>query len=148
MEESLFGKETEGLLLTIDGATRGNPGAGAVGIVIEEVNKGCVGTVEEAMEVIGIATNNIAEYKALLLGLKMAKDHYKGGKITILTDSQLLKRQVCGEYQTRNLKLRGLLSQVRESLRHFEGWQILHIPRERNRRAHRLAQKAFRKIAS
>jgi ribonuclease HI len=132
------------LILTIDGASRGNPGKAGVGITIEEVNNSHVVSVEEIKAFIGIATNNVAEYKALLLGLEKARDLYQGGKITILTDSQLLQYQIQGNYQTKNKHLKKLLSSVKEALTFFEEWQVNHIPREENKRAHRLAHEALK----
>ena len=148
VEEFWSGKKIEkGLVLSIDGASRGNPGESSVGVVMEEISQGRIGTVQEVKETIGVATNNVAEYKALLVGLKMAKDIYQGGMITILTDSQLLHRQIQGEYRTRNQRLKNLLTQVRDAFRHFEEWQILHVPREENKRAHHLAHQALRRVS-
>ncbi|MCH7761329.1 ribonuclease HI family protein [candidate division TA06 bacterium] len=138
------GKEIEkGLILSIDGASRGNPGEAAVGVVMEEIRHGRSGVVREVKKTIGVATNNVAEYKALLLGLEEAKDLYQGGQITILTDSQLLQCQIQGKYRTHNDRLKRLLTQVIEALHHFEEWRIFHIPREENGRAHRLAHQAL-----
>lgn len=93
-------------------------------------------------EVIGWATNNVAEYRALLRGLEAARDA-GANSLEILTDSELMARQIRGEYQVRNPGLRVLHGQVLGLLQEFERYAIVHIPRARNVQADRLANAAL-----
>ena len=126
------------LILYIDGSVEGNPGPGAIGVVIED---GHGGPVEAWGEAIGHCTNNQAEYQALLAGLRKARR--LGGKVvTVRSDSQLLVRQFLGEYKVRDEKLKPLHEEARRLARAFERFTIEHIPREKNRAADRLANRA------
>lgn len=123
----------------MDGASRGNPGPAAIGVLLVDPKGRPVRAIGE---VIGWATNNVAEYRALLRGLEAARD--AGAKsLEILTDSELMARQIRGEYQVRNPGLRVLHGQVLGLLREFERYAIVHIPRERNVQADRLANAAL-----
>ena len=96
----------------------------------------------EVSEVIGIATNNVAEYKALLVTLSKARD--MGIKtVDVRLDSELIVRQVEGRYRTKKPELQKLLSQVIGLLRSFDGYTIGHVPRARNRHADSLANQAL-----
>ena len=126
------------LILYIDGSVEGNPGPGAIGVVIEAGH----GTPVEAWgEAIGHVTNNQAEYQALLAGLRKARR--LGAKaVTVRSDSQLLVRQFLGEYKVRDAKLKPLHEEARRLARAFQTFSIEHIPREQNRAADRLANRA------
>ena len=126
------------LVLYIDGSVEGNPGPGAIGVVIEDGR----GTPVEAWgEAIGHVTNNQAEYQALLAGLRKARR--LGAKaVTVRSDSQLLVRQFLGEYKVRDQKLKPLHAEARRLARAFESFEIVHIPREQIRAADRLANRA------
>ena len=124
--------------LYTDGAARGNPGPAAIGIVLSEAN----GTEIEAFgEVIGETTNNEAEYRALLRGLALAAHH--GDEIEIRTDSELMARQLKGTYRVRAANLQPLHAQARRALAGFKRATIVIIPRELNRRADALANRAL-----
>ncbi len=126
------------LILHIDGSVEGNPGPGAIGVVIEDGQ----GTPVEAWgDAIGHCTNNQAEYQALLAALR--KSRRLGAKhVTVCSDSQLLVRQFLGEYKVRDAKLKPLHEEARRLARAFESFEIVHIPREQNRAADRLANRA------
>jgi len=126
------------LVLHVDGSVEGNPGPGAIGVVIEDGH----GTPVEAWgEAIGHCTNNQAEYQALLAALRKARR--LGAKtVTVRSDSQLLVRQFLGEYKVRDTKLKPLHEEARRLARAFDSFEIVHIPREQNRAADRLANRA------
>jgi ribonuclease HI len=126
------------LVCYVDGSVEGNPGPGAIGVVIEDGH----GTPVEAWgEAIGHCTNNQAEYRAFLAALRKARR--LGAKtVTVRSDSQLLVRQFLGEYKVRDAKLRPLHDEARRLARAFDSFEIVHIPREQNRAADRLANRA------
>jgi ribonuclease HI len=124
--------------LHIDGAARGNPGPAAYAIVLSRPG---LPAVEEA-QTIGTATNNVAEYTALIEGLGLA-DELGVKSLTVLSDSELLVKQMSGEYRVKNSDLLELHREAQRLLRGFERVQISHIRREQNRRADELANSAL-----
>ena len=90
---------------------------------------------------LGIVTNNVAEYQALIMGLQEAK-RKRWEEVAIWSDSELLVRQISGAYKVRDEKLKRLHERVRELLSSFRSWRIGHISREDNREADRLAKRA------
>lgn len=127
------------LTLYIDGASRGNPGKAAIGIVIMN-DKGHV--IGEKGKHIGETTNNMAEYQALIDALAEAKRH--GGKeIQIYSDSELLVRQINGIYKVRDSKLIELYSEAKKQITDFASFKIDHITRDKNSRADALANEAL-----
>ncbi|MCD2198556.1 MULTISPECIES: ribonuclease HI [unclassified Halobacterium] len=121
-----------------DGASRGNPGPAAVGWVLVSGD----GIVAEGSERIGRATNNQAEYEALLAVLEAAAD-FGFDEIEIRGDSQLVEKQVKGAWDTNDPELREKRVRARELLERFEEWSLTHIPREVNDRADELANEAL-----
>ena len=121
-----------------DGAARGNPGPAAVGYVV--VTDG--GIVAEGGKRVGRATNNQAEYEALVQALAVATD-YDFDEVVVRGDSELIVKQVRGEYDTNDPELREYRVQVRELLAGFSEWSISHVPREINDRADQLANDAL-----
>lgn len=121
-----------------DGACRGNPGEAAVGWVI--VTDG--GIVTEGGERVGRMTNNAAEYEALLKAAELAAE-YGFEEVEIRGDSELIVKQVRGEYDTNDPDLREYRVRVRELLTGFEKWSLSHVPRDINERADKLANEAF-----
>jgi ribonuclease HI len=121
-----------------DGAARGNPGPAAIGWVIVSGD----GIVTEGGERIGKTTNNRAEYEALIKALSIAAD-YGFEQVDIRGDSELIVKQVRGEYDVNSPELREYRVRVRELLVEFENWSISHVPREINERADKLANEAF-----
>jgi ribonuclease HI len=121
-----------------DGAARGNPGPAAIGWVL--VDSG--GIVTEGNKRIGETTNNRAEYEALVRALEVAAE-YGFDEVEVRGDSELIVKQVRGEYDTNNPELRERRVRVRELLAKFDEWSIAHVPREINERADELANEAF-----
>jgi len=126
--------------LFCDGASRGNPGPASAGAVVYDALTGKVAA--EISRSLGVATNNVAEYQALLLGLE---ETLKLGatRVAIFADSQLLVRQLTGRYQVRHPDMRRLWGQAKSLLERFESWQASHVPREQNAEADRLANLAL-----
>jgi ribonuclease H / adenosylcobalamin/alpha-ribazole phosphatase len=122
-----------------DGAARGNPGPAAVGVVIYDGKKKLL---EEYKECIGETTNNTAEYRALLAGLKAAKK-YAPCSITFFLDSELVVRQMNGQWKVRDANLAGLHGQARELLGSFERVAFEYVPRRHNKLADKLANQAL-----
>ncbi len=120
-------------ILYCDGASKGNPGHSGIGAVIL-IN----GNKTTLSSYIGLATNNIAEYTALLKGLEEVRKHDVAA-IDIFTDSELLTRQVKGIYQVKSPNLLSLYKKVMLMLNGFKQYTINHIPRESNSEADRLA---------
>jgi ribonuclease HI len=121
-----------------DGAARGNPGPAAIGWVVV----GGDGVLAEGGERIGETTNNRAEYEALIRALEAAGDAGVD-RVDVRGDSELVVRQVRGEYDTNDPGLRERRVRVRELLEGFEEWSIEHVPREINERADGLATEAL-----
>ncbi|MCU4718592.1 ribonuclease HI [Halapricum hydrolyticum] len=121
-----------------DGASRGNPGPAAVGWVILTGD----GIVSEGGERIGTATNNRAEYEGLIKALEVAAD-YGFEEVRIRSDSELLVKQIRGEWNTNDPDLRERRVRARELLTGFGSWSIEHVPRELNERADELANDAL-----
>lgn len=127
------------ITLWTDGASRGNPGPAGAGVLIE-----AEGTPDriEISEFLGETTNNVAEYSALLLGLRKAETLYPSS-LTVYSDSELLVRQIHGEYRVKSPLLRPLYLETCRRLRRFPATRILHVRRERNEEADRLANRAI-----
>lgn len=124
--------------IEIDGASRGNPGPAAFGYVIRHQGE----TVLEESGYLGRATNNAAEYLALIHALKKAEE-LRGSDLTIRSDSELLVRQMSGEYRVRNPQLAILHQQVSQLLPRFRRVRFTYVPREQNRDADRLCNEAL-----
>jgi ribonuclease HI len=132
--------ETNGKwLLMVDGAARGNPGIAGCGAVIYD-KTGAV--VRELSRYLGQATNNVAEYQGLLMGLE-ALIQLGRKRIIVQSDSQLLVRQLNGEYRVKDEKLKRLFERAMTLLRQFDSVQIVHVPRELNKLADRLANQGI-----
>lgn len=126
------------LTIFTDGVARGNPGEGGFGVIIKDTN----GTIiEEVGGYIGVTTNNIAEYTALLTALKTALK-YSDGKIIVYSDSELMVRQLNGIYKVKNEGLLPLYQEAKKLTSNFSDFIIEHIPREKNKEADSLANKA------
>ncbi|RJP21466.1 MAG: reverse transcriptase-like protein [Deltaproteobacteria bacterium] len=123
----------------VDGASRGNPGPAGAGAVVEF---GDGRPPVELCSFLGETTNNVAEYRALLLALEEAGKH-SPGSVTVFSDSELLVRQMNGQYKVKAEHLRPLYLEACRRLRAFPAARILHVGREQNRRADRLANLAI-----
>jgi len=127
------------LVVNVDGGARGNPGPAAIAAVVQDAEGGVL---EERGEQIGRATNNVAEYRALLLGIERAAA-LGASELELVGDSELVVKQVKGEYKVKDAGMRELHAQVKEALRNFEGWSIRHVRREQNAEADRLVNIAL-----
>lgn len=123
----------------IDGASKGNPGPSGVGVVICKDGE----TIRNISGFIGNATNNIAEYTALVYGLKECLI-LKAESVKVNTDSELLYRQIKKVYRVKNPNILGLYNQVQHLLPAFKSVKFAHIPRENNYAADELATKAIK----
>lgn len=122
-----------------DGASRGNPGDSGAGIIIKDAQGR---TVKRVRKYLGVGTNNSAEYKALLLGIKIAKS-IGIKKLNVYLDSEIVARQIKGEYRVKEPGLKILHRKVLQIMRHFDKINIMKIPRELNREADLLANEAI-----
>ncbi|HEY7951283.1 MAG TPA: ribonuclease HI family protein [Solirubrobacterales bacterium] len=127
------------VVVNVDGGARGNPGPAAIAAVVQDAG-GAV--LEERGERIGRATNNVAEYRALLLGIERAAA-LGAGELELVGDSELVVKQVKGEYKVKDATMRELHAQVKAALRDFESWSIRHVHREHNAEADRLVNNAL-----
>lgn len=132
-----------------DGASSGNPGNSGIGVIIRykpsyhELSSEPQITVRRISNYIGVATNNIAEYLALIRGLKEAKA-LGLKKIRIFLDSALLVKQINGLYRVKNANLKQLWSQAQSLLKGFDSYVITHVERELNKEVDLLAKMAIR----
>jgi ribonuclease HI len=125
--------------LSTDGGARGNPGPAAFGYVLETED----GTVLAAHgEAIGVATNNVAEYRALVAGLQKALE-LGVDEVDVVSDSQLLVRQMTGEYKVKNEALRKLSRDAASLARQLRRVTYRAVPREHNELADRLVNEAL-----
>ncbi len=125
--------------VNVDGGSRGNPGPAAIGVVLRN---GDGSVLEEVGETIGEATNNVAEYKALLRGIELAAAH-GAGELELVGDSQLVVRQVEGRYKVKHAGMKALHDEVKRALRGFDSWSIRHVRRAENADADRLVNEAL-----
>lgn len=127
------------LIIHTDGAARGNPGRAGVGAVIFD-GRGKI--INKISEYIGETTNNVAEYKALILAL-VESEQYKAPDIEVCSDSQLLVQQITGEYKVKNPVLKPLVVKVKKLLSKYDKKSIKYISREQNAGADKLANEAI-----
>lgn len=123
----------------IDGGSRGNPGPSAVGVLVEDAGGETLATVSE---VIGVATNNVAEYKALLAALEKARE-LGATEIEVVSDSELLVKQILGQYRVKNAGLRPLFVEAKRRSGEFSRFSIRHTGREHNVKADGLVNMAL-----
>lgn len=128
-----------GLILYVDGGARGNPGPAGAGVVIT-TDDGTL--IHEAAYFLGHQTNNAAEYHALIRGLQRVAQRGEQ-RVSICSDSELLVRQITGQYRVRSAPLSRLYEQVQLLLLKIQSWHIRHVAREANRRADQLANLAM-----
>ena len=135
-------ESSQGINLEIftDGACSGNPGPAAIGVVIKEQDK----VLKEISRFIGRATNNIAEYTAVIWALQEAAV-LKADGILIKTDSELMYKQIRGEYQVKHEGIKPLFEQVNSLIKGFKRVDFKHVPRGQNSQADRLARLGLKK---
>jgi len=122
----------------IDGGSRGNPGPAGIGVLLEEEG----GAKDEYYAYLGSTTNNVAEYAALLVLLVRAREQ-GAGELAIHADSELLVKQIQGTYRVKNPKLQTLHAAARRLMAKIPRVTLRHVPREENREADRLANRAM-----
>lgn len=127
------------VILHVDGGARGNPGPAAIGVVVSSPEGEVL---EELGEAIGAATNNVAEYRALLRGLERA-DALGADEVEIVGDSELVARQLTGAYKVKHPAMKPLYAEAIAALRRFDGWRIRSVPRAENARADELVNQAL-----
>jgi ribonuclease HI len=127
------------LVVHVDGGARGNPGPAAAAAVLSTADGEVV---DEAHEVLGVATNNAAEYRGLLLGLARARD-LGADEVEIVNDSELVAKQVNGVYKVKHPDMRPLHAQAVEALRGFDRWTVRSVPRAENAAADALVNQAL-----
>jgi ribonuclease HI len=127
------------LIVHVDGGARGNPGpAAAAASLTTESGE----LLDEATELLGEASNNVAEYRAVLLGLARAKA-LGASEVELINDSELIARQLTGEYKVKHPAMIALFTQARAALAGFERWSVRSVRREQNARADALVNKAL-----
>jgi ribonuclease HI len=125
--------------VNVDGGARGNPGPAAIGVVVRDAGGEVL---EERGEKIGRATNNVAEYRALLLGIERAAA-LGASELELVGDSELIVRQVEGRYKVKDATMKELHGEVKKALAPFASWSIRHVRREQNSDADRLVNQAL-----
>jgi ribonuclease HI len=127
------------LIIYTDGASRGNPGKAAIGVVIRDEKGAMIASISQA---IGKTTNNQAEYRAIIAALEKAQS-LGADSVELNSDSELIVRQVKGQYRVKKDTLKPLYEKVMQLKSRFSGFSIRHLPRERNRQADKLANAAL-----
>ena len=127
------------VVVHVDGGARGNPGPAAVAAV---ASTPAGEPLAERNAYIGETTNNVAEYRALLLGLELARE-LGAAEVEVINDSELVARQIGGEYKVKHAGLRPLFAEAMAELRDFESWAVRPVRREQNARADELVNEAL-----
>jgi ribonuclease HI len=127
------------LVVHVDGGARGNPGPAAAAAVISDAD----GTVlDEATEFLGEATNNVAEYRGLLLGLERARA-LGADEVEVIGDSELVAKQIDGTYKVKHPAMKPLYARAMAALRGFDRWSVRTVPRAQNAEADALVNQAL-----
>jgi ribonuclease HI len=127
------------VVVYVDGGARGNPGPAAAAAVVTGTDGE---ELAERSAYVGEATNNVAEYRALLLGLELARE-LGAREVDVVNDSELVSRQIGGEYRVKHAGLKPLYLEAMAALRGFDRWSVRSVPREGNERADRLVNEAL-----
>ncbi|MGI9183973.1 MAG: ribonuclease HI family protein [Solirubrobacteraceae bacterium] len=127
------------LTVHVDGGARGNPGPAAIGVVVSNPDGDVL---DEVGERIGVATNNVAEYKALLRGIERAAA-LGARDVELINDSELIAKQLTGAYKVKHAAMKPLYAQAMAALRGFDAWRIRSVPRAQNAEADRLVNEAL-----
>jgi ribonuclease HI len=123
----------------VDGGSRGNPGLSGIGVLVENMAGATLATISQG---IGVTTNNVAEYRALLAGLEKAQA-LGATVVEVVSDSELLVRQMLGQYRVKNAGLRPLHFQARQMASQFAEFNIRHLSRDHNAKADGLVNRAL-----
>jgi ribonuclease HI len=124
----------EKVVVHVDGGSRGNPGPSAVAAVASSPDGD---SLLERSRYIGETTNNVAEYKAVQLGLELARE-LGASAVEVVNDSQLIARQIGGQYKVKHAGLKPLFLETMRALREFDKWSVRDVRREHNKRADEL----------
>jgi ribonuclease HI len=127
------------LVVHVDGGARGNPGPAAAAAV---VSTPAGDVVDEAKQTLGVVTNNVAEYRGLLLGLERARA-LGATEVEVVNDSELVAKQVNGEYKVKHPDMKPLHAEALTALRAFDRWTVRSVPRARNAAADALVNAAL-----
>ncbi len=127
------------VVVHVDGGARGNPGPAAAACVISTPEGETLG---EHAQLLGATTNNVAEYRALLLGLEQARE-LGADEVEVVGDSELIAKQVLGQYKVKNAALKSLHGEALTSFARFESWSIRTVPRAQNAEADALVNAAL-----
>lgn len=129
----------EKVIVHVDGGARGNPGPAAAASV---VSTPAGEVLDEAAELLGRVTNNVAEYRALLLGLARARA-LDAGEVEVVNDSELIAKQVRGLYKVKHPDMKPLHAEAMAALKGFDRWSIRSVPRAQNADADALVNQAL-----
>jgi ribonuclease HI len=127
------------LVVHVDGGARGNPGPAAAAAVVSTAGGDVV---DEAHQTLGVTTNNVAEYRGLLLGLERARA-LGATEVEVVNDSELVAKQVNGEYKVKHPDMKPLHAQALAALDGFERWRVRSVPRAQNAAADALVNAAL-----
>ena len=127
------------VVVHVDGGARGNPGPAAAGAVVSSADGEVLG---EASETLGVCTNNVAEYRGLLLGLARAKE-LGATEVEVVNDSELVAKQVNGQYKVKHADMKPLHAAALQVLAEFDSWKIRSVPRAQNAHADALVNQAL-----
>ena len=127
------------VVVHVDGGARGNPGPAAAAAVVSTPDGDVL---DEARQLLGVATNNVAEYRGLLLGLERARA-LGADEVEIVNDSELVARQMNGEYKVKHPDMKPLHAQAKQALAEFASWRIRSVPRAQNAAADALVNQAL-----
>lgn len=135
------------VVIHTDGGARGNPGPAAIGVLIEVEKEGQTEAIAEIAETIGVASNNVAEYRAIIRGLEEA-ERLGAGSVTCLLDSMLVVEQLNGRYRVKSPDMKPLYERVKELSQAFSLVTFQHVRREQNTEADRLVNLALDREAA
>jgi ribonuclease HI len=127
------------LVVHVDGGARGNPGPAAAAAVISTPDGDVI---ERDAELLGVATNNVAEYRGLLLGLRRAAE-LGADEVEVVGDSELVAKQVNGEYKVKHPDMKPLHAETLRALQGFDRWQVRTVPRAENAQADALVNETL-----
>ncbi len=131
--------QSEQIIAHVDGGSRGNPGPAAYAVVVSTAGGNHLASLSKYL---GHTTNNVAEYEGLLAALNYALEHGHH-RLRVITDSELMARQIDGQYKVKNPNLKVLYDRARKLIAQFDTFRIEHVRREHNREADRLANEAM-----
>ena len=127
------------VIVHVDGGARGNPGPAAAAAVVSDPDGEVL---DESAEVLGVVTNNVAEYRGLLLGLQRAQE-LGATEVDVVNDSELIAKQVNGEYKVKHAAMKPLHRAATEVLEGFDRWSVRSVPRAQNAHADSLVNQAL-----